>query len=341
MKHLRGRLIGLVGVAALVAGLVVAVSATRIGQCDGDAPGWVENDGGCAEWGALEFLYPWHWGVPDQCLGLCTGPPTPGMRDVELGLNEEGFVPAADVRPMCEALAIVDERIQPAFAEFEQAVFVDDRQAMAAAGGRIYGAGVEIEELAAGAGQEVAPYVLRLGRGFQEDGRRATEGDFSDGGTRHSIGGLLRRFDSACFGLTPANRGVTRGVLAEVIAHHFELPEASEDFFTDDEGSNLEDAINRVAAAGLLTGCDDSKFCPDETATRGLMAVVLVRLLDLPRTDVDYFTDDDESPFEPFINRIAAAGLASGPRSGGYRPNDGLARRPIVDFLKHVERLNR
>ena len=71
------------------------------------------------------------------------------------------------------------------------------------------------------------------------------------------------------------------------------------------------------------------------------MAVVLVRLLDLPPTEDDYFTDDDGSPFEPFINRIAAVGLASGPRSGGYRPDDGLARRQIDDFLKHVERLNR
>ena len=116
---------------------------------------------------------------------------------------------------------------------------------------------------------------------------------------------------------------MTRGVLADVIAHHFALPPASEDYFADDDESNFEDAINRVAAAGLLTGCDASRFCPDDTATRGLMAVVLVRLLDLPATDVDYFTDDDGSPFEPFINRIAAAGLATGPRSAGIGPTMG------------------
>src|SRR6187551_2197948 len=135
-------------VVGVVAFVVAAGLSTRIGQCDGNAPGWVENHGGCAEWGAFEFLYPWHWGIPDQCLGLCGPEPYPGMGDVELGLNEEGFVPAADVRPMCEALAIVDERIQPAFADFERAVSDDDRSAMAEAGGRIYVAGVEIEALA-------------------------------------------------------------------------------------------------------------------------------------------------------------------------------------------------
>lgn len=52
--------------------IVVAVlSQVKMGYCDGSAPGWVENNGGCAEWSALEYLYPWHWGVPDQCLGLC------------------------------------------------------------------------------------------------------------------------------------------------------------------------------------------------------------------------------------------------------------------------------
>ena len=266
MRRMRAaRALSLAALVAGVIGLVVAVTGLaqpRIGQCDGNAPGWVENHGGCAEWGAWEFLYPWHWGVPDQCLGMCAEPPTAGMADVVLGLNEEGFVPAADVRPMCEALVIVDQRIQPAFAEFEQAVSLDDRIAMAAAGGRIVAGGAEIERLAEGAGPEVAPYIERLGRGFQEDGRRAMDGDFADGRTRHSIGGLLRRFDSACFGLTPETRGVTRGVLADVIAHHFALPPASEDYFADDDESNLEDAINRVAAAGLLTGCDASKILP-------------------------------------------------------------------------------
>lgn len=58
---------------ALVAGsiLVVVLFFPWMQWCDGNAPGWVENRGGCASWALWEYLLPWHWGVPDQCLGLC------------------------------------------------------------------------------------------------------------------------------------------------------------------------------------------------------------------------------------------------------------------------------
>jgi hypothetical protein len=58
--------------AILVVAIVVVMAGTvRLSFCDGPAPGWAENKDGCAEWSVLEYLYPWHWGVPDQCLGLC------------------------------------------------------------------------------------------------------------------------------------------------------------------------------------------------------------------------------------------------------------------------------
>ena len=55
----------------VVAVVVVLLANVKMGFCDGPAPGWVENRGGCAEWSVLEYLYPWHWGSPDQSLGLC------------------------------------------------------------------------------------------------------------------------------------------------------------------------------------------------------------------------------------------------------------------------------
>jgi hypothetical protein len=51
--------------------LLLAASMPVFSYCDGPAPGWVENNGGCASWSPIEYLYPWHWGVPDQCLGMC------------------------------------------------------------------------------------------------------------------------------------------------------------------------------------------------------------------------------------------------------------------------------
>lgn len=59
-----------IGVVIVVV-LVILGTVPIAGFCDGPAPGWVENTGGCAQWTLLEYAYPWHWGVPDQCLGVC------------------------------------------------------------------------------------------------------------------------------------------------------------------------------------------------------------------------------------------------------------------------------
>ena len=56
-------------------------------------------------------------------------------------------------------------------------------------------------------------------------------------------------------------------------------PDTDEDFFTDDNGIVHEDAINRIAAAGITTGCDPNKFCPTAIVNRGQMMAFLHRAL--------------------------------------------------------------
>ena len=59
-----------------------------------------------------------------------------------------------------------------------------------------------------------------------------------------------------------------------------DLPWTSQDFFTDDEGLVHEGAINRVAQAGIATGCSETAYCPADAVTRGQMATFLSRALD-------------------------------------------------------------
>lgn len=73
--------------------------------------------------------------------------------------------------------------------------------------------------------------------------------------------------------------GVTRTQLAAFIDRALDLPEAEVDAFTDDAGLAHEPAINRVAAAGLTAGCDEGRYCPDGTVTRGQLIRFLERAI--------------------------------------------------------------
>lgn len=74
--------------------------------------------------------------------------------------------------------------------------------------------------------------------------------------------------------------GVRRGVLAGFLARALRLPAAGADYFADDEGSPHEDAINRVRAAAIMSGCGDGNFCPGYRVKRGQAAVFLRNAFD-------------------------------------------------------------
>jgi hypothetical protein len=58
-------------------------------------------------------------------------------------------------------------------------------------------------------------------------------------------------------------QAVRRGQLATALAWALNLPPATVDHFTDDTGNRHEPNINRIAEAGITTGCGDGRFCLD------------------------------------------------------------------------------
>jgi uncharacterized protein YkwD len=76
------------------------------------------------------------------------------------------------------------------------------------------------------------------------------------------------------------DEAVTRGQMASFLARAFALPATSRDYFTDDDWSVHEDAINRMAAAGITLGCDTNRFCPRASVKREQMAAFLHRAYD-------------------------------------------------------------
>ncbi len=126
---------------------------------------------------------------------------------------------------------------------------------------------------------------------------------------------------------------VSRGQMASFLARALQLPSTKKDFFRDDDGSTHEDAINRLAKAGLTAGCATGRYCPGDLVTRGQLASFLARVLDLSKAPKDYFRDDERSTHEANINRVARAGLTKGCAPDRYCPEGVLTRGQMAAFL--------
>ena len=129
---------------------------------------------------------------------------------------------------------------------------------------------------------------------------------------------------------------VTRGQMASFLARMFDVPPAAADHFDDDEGSRHEPAINAIAAAGLTTGCGSADYCPDGIVTRAQVATFLVRAANLGASPQDYFLDDERSPHEERINRLARAGVTGGCGFHRFCPGGLLTRGQMAALLYRV-----
>lgn len=141
---------------------------------------------------------------------------------------------------------------------------------------------------------------------------------------------------------------VTRGQMAAFLARALELPGTATDFFTDDDGSIFENDINRVAQAGITEGCNpldgSTKFCPDGSVTRGMMAAFLTRAFGYTNAGGgDIFEDDDDSIFENDIDKLATAGVTKGcnPSEGNtnYCPSSLVSRDQMASLLARALKL--
>jgi hypothetical protein len=134
-------------------------------------------------------------------------------------------------------------------------------------------------------------------------------------------------------------RSVTRGEAAAMLVRAFHYPATSVNRFTDDNGHTFESDINRLAAAGITTGCNPPKndrFCPDKSMTRGAMAAMLTRAFNYPASSTNRFVDDNGHLFEADIQAIAAQGVTAGcnpPKNDRFCPNDVVRRDAMATFL--------
>ncbi|HEY9558379.1 MAG TPA: 5'-nucleotidase C-terminal domain-containing protein [Acidimicrobiales bacterium] len=120
--------------------------------------------------------------------------------------------------------------------------------------------------------------------------------------------------------------GAIRGQIAPV-----DLTEAPA--FGDVDGTFHQASIEALSAVGIIRGRTTTSFDPGSALTRGQMAALIDRALHLPDTATDPFTDDETSPFEASINRLAAQGISLGRTATTYAPGDLVTRGQMASFL--------
>lgn len=126
---------------------------------------------------------------------------------------------------------------------------------------------------------------------------------------------------------------VTRGEMASFLSRALSLSAPASDFFSDDNGTIHEPAINAIAAIGVTTGCTSSTFCPNQTTTRAQMASFIGRAMQLSPSPTDYFTDDESSIHEADINALRQAGITTGCTATTFCPTATITREQMAAFL--------
>ncbi len=113
--------------------------------------------------------------------------------------------------------------------------------------------------------------------------------------------------------------------------------------FVDDDGSIFEADIEWMGSVRITKGCNppvNDMFCPEDPVTRGQMAAFLVRAFGYrDGAGSDQFTDDDGSPFEANIERLAHAGVTRGcnpPTNDRFCPDAAVTRAQMAAFLNRA-----
>lgn len=177
-------------------------------------------------------------------------------------------------------------------------------------------------------GTDTAQVVLRVANGFTD----VAPGSIFRGDIGWlAVNGITTGCAPALF--CPASP-VTRAQIASFLVRSLGLTAGgSPDLFTDIAGTVHRADINRLATAGITSGCTTATFCPERVVTRAEMASFLARALGLTGSAPDAFTDDGGSIHEHNINLIAQAGITTGCTPTTFCPDASVTREQMAAFL--------
>ncbi|WP_157041791.1 S-layer homology domain-containing protein [Nitriliruptor alkaliphilus] len=144
----------------------------------------------------------------------------------------------------------------------------------------------------------------------------------------------VRRITEGCApGFYCPSDPVVRAQMASFLVRALDLPAVSGTPFRDIDSGPHASAVASLAAAGITTGCEPRRFCPNAPVTRGQMATFIARGFEVPRTPSRFPDVPRGHTHDGAIGGLVEAGIASGYRDGSFRPSQPVTRAEMAAFL--------
>jgi len=132
------------------------------------------------------------------------------------------------------------------------------------------------------------------------------------------------------------NNNITRAEFATVIVKAFKLVPQSGKVFSDTQNSWARDNISTASYYGIVNGCTDSCFGPNEQITREQMAVMIVKAANLGRTMGNTTYSDDLNISSWAKEAVAAASeenIISGYPNNTFKPKENASRAEAAAII--------
>jgi hypothetical protein len=110
-------------------------------------------------------------------------------------------------------------------------------------------------------------------------------------------------------------------------------------YFTDVPASSpFFKFIQKLKDLGITGGCSATTFCPEDPVTRAQMAVFIIAsrygAIHFNYPSAPYFTDvPSASPYFPFVQKMAQAGITAGCAPNLFCPSNPLTRGQMAVFI--------
>ncbi len=113
--------------------------------------------------------------------------------------------------------------------------------------------------------------------------------------------------------------------------------------FTDIGGKWMQQAVEYMAARGVIEGVDENKYAPDEKTTRGQFASMLMRMLtsEVDTSNTKQFSDVAAGKYyADAVLQARALGLVEGVENGCFNPDETITREQMFTITyRALERL--